>query len=100
MLRFSKTYTFAKPTLHVNEEGTRTTQFDPETAVPFQATVYPATGKRVLEVYGVRTQRMLNALTVDSNVAEGDAVFIGAEAYKVINRADYSRHSELDLELM
>ena len=98
MLRHVRTYRRAPPTEVVTDEGSRFEEYLPETAVDFVATIYPASGKRVLEVYGHRSQEMLTALTVDGNVRKGDAVFIGPDVYKVVHCAVYSRHFELDLE--
>lgn len=98
MLNFAKTYPVYGTVKTVNDEGTKIERYEPKGSI--RATVYPASSRRMTEVYGNRLQSMLSALTEDETIQPGDALSVYQDDpdFKVVGKSIYSRHVELDLE--
>lgn len=103
-IRNKKPYFYKKKTVQKDEEGTMVETFA-EVPIPFEAAIYPASGRIQAEVYGERLTYILNMLCDqgDTEISEGDGicVYVGSEAlpdYKVISIKHYTRYREYELE--
>lgn len=102
MLRYDRPYTYYHPRIEVTDEGSRFETYEGLPALTARMTVYPASSRRMLEIYGPRLNQMLNAITFNSEIKIGDGVCVESDDpdHKVVGRRVYSQHYELDLERM
>lgn len=64
------------------------------------ATTYPASSRRMQEIYGQRLNQMVNLITYDDVLKVNDRVDVRGQTYEVVGIMQYSSHNELDLELV
>lgn len=99
IVRYGKDYEYYKRIVKTDDEANKYATYD-DTSQIIHAYIYPANGQVQAQQYGQDLSYILNMLTNDGSIEEGDAIKVYADSfdYKVISKKIYTNHFLLELK--